>query len=467
MGVQTEEKPKLRTSYDNMEAFLQLPVPREGESYCVEGLEQFLDSMGIKAGIDRGMLARMVEEELYNVERRVAVGKPPEEGHDGNYDLFFSRNFNRAPKILPDGSADYYSVNVIATVGKDQQIAQYYPCEQGEFGYNVKGAPLAPKRCRELPPLKGKGFSRSEDGNSYYSDLDGKIDYNMDRITISPLYEVSGDVDLSVGNINFTGDVIIHGTVKAGMMIKATGSITIDGIVENASMEAGKDIVLKSGLMGNSQAVVKTRGNLFAKFIEYASLDVRGSINAEVLFNCDVVCGEKIILAGKKGFVVGGTLRAISGIEANNIGNAMEVKTSLAVGAEVDVYRRLKVLEHKIEAIQKNMEAIDLKVRALEKELSAMKTMDAFKQDPRKVSLLRMKIKENTSLQEARLESEELSSIVSRADGAMISVYGKVFPGTSIRIDDVKLFVREEQYAVQFIKHVDKIHMERIADSVF
>lgn len=467
MGLEIAEKPKLRTSYDNMEAFLQLPVPQDEQGYTAEGLEEYLNALGIKAGIDREMLRKMVDDKIYMVERRIAVGKRPVEGHDGNYEFFFSRSFNRAPKILPDGSADYHDVNVIATVGKDEKIAEYHPCQQGENGFNVKGAPIAAKRCRELPPLKGKGFSRSEDGNSYYSNLDGKIDYQMDRINISPLYEIPGDVDLSVGNIDFTGDVIIHGTVKAGMMIKATGSITIDGIVESASMEAGRDIVLKSGLMGNSQAVIKTKGNLFAKFIEYASLDIRGTINAEVLFNCDVVCGEKIVIVGQRGSIVGGTLRAISGIEANSIGNEMEVKTSLAVGAEVDVYRRLKVLEHKIESVQKNMEAIDKKVQEIEREMAPKTVMEKPKPDPRKVSMLRMKIRENTTLQEARLELEELTSIVSRADGAMVSVYGKVCPGTVIRIDDVLLNVREEQFAVQFIKHVDKIHMERIVDSVF
>ena len=109
----------------------------------------------------------------------------------------------------------------------------------------------------------------------------------------------------------------------------------------------------------------------------------------------------------------------------------------------------------------------DLSVQEIEREMVPKTVMEKPKPDPRKVSMLRMKIRENTTLQEARLELEELTSIVSRADGAMVSVYGKVCPGTVIRIDDVLLNVREEQFAVQFIKHVDKIHMERIVDSVF
>lgn len=462
-----DSEPQIRTSYDNMEAFMKLPIPDTGNPYSVEELVDFLAVKGVVQGIDEDMISKMVNDKIYMQERRVAVGKDPVEGHDGNYEFFFNRTPSRAPKELPDGSVDYYTMNLIATVGANERIAVYHPCVQGENGYNIKGAPLTAKRCRDLPPLKGKGFHRSEDGLEYFADIDGKIDYSTDRVTVSPVYEVQQDMDIRTGNIDFNGDVVIHGSVRTGMTIKASGTVTIDGIVENATIIAGKDVVLKSGLMGNSQAVIQTKGNLFAKFVEYASLDVRGTINAEVLLNCDVVCGEKVLITSKRGYIVGGTLRAISGVEANGIGNDIGVKTSVAVGAEVEVYRRLKVLEHKIQTTERNMEMIDEQIREVERESAPKSVMDRPKANPRKVSLLRMKIRENTNLQEAKVELEELQSIVSRADGAIVSVLGSVYPGTTVRIDDIIHHVREEQFSVEFVKHVDRIYMERRADAIF
>ena len=43
MGLEIAEKPKLRTSYDNMEAFLQLPVPQDEQGYTAEGLEEYIE----------------------------------------------------------------------------------------------------------------------------------------------------------------------------------------------------------------------------------------------------------------------------------------------------------------------------------------------------------------------------------------------------------------------------------------
>lgn len=83
--------------------------------------------------------------------------------------------------------------------------------------------------------------------------MDGKIDIENDKIRIQPIYEVSGDANLTTGSIDFTGDIVIHGSVESGVTIKATGSITIDGNVEACNLEAGKDIILRSGMVGGTR----------------------------------------------------------------------------------------------------------------------------------------------------------------------------------------------------------------------
>ena len=87
-----------------------------------------------------------------------------------------NNTFSKKPKIRPDGSVDYWSINMVEPVEKGQVIAIYKPPVPGEDGMTVKGRPLPAKRARELPPLKGRGFTRQEDGNTYTSNMDGKID---------------------------------------------------------------------------------------------------------------------------------------------------------------------------------------------------------------------------------------------------------------------------------------------------
>ena len=44
--------------------------------------------------------------------------------------------------------------------------------------------------------------------------------------------EISGDVDYSTGHIEFSGSVVIEGSVKPLFRVKATGSVTIGGNIE-------------------------------------------------------------------------------------------------------------------------------------------------------------------------------------------------------------------------------------------
>ncbi len=295
MAALTRDDPKVRLSRDNTKAYLFLPEPGF-EGYSVDEVIGILQSNGISYGIKDDTVKNIVEGQLYNQEVLVAEADKPVDGIDGYYEYMFDMNFSKKPMLRPDGSVDYWSIKMVEIVTEGQVIAKYHKAIQGKDGMDLKGKPILAKRGRDLVPLRGKGFERSEDGDTYTAQIDGKIDMNGDRIVILPVYEVNGDADLSIGNIDFRGDVIIHGGICSGLMVKATGTVTVDGIVEGASIEAGKDIVLRSGVMGASRASITSKGNISAKFFEYTRVHANGTIQADVFLNCQVSCGESIIL---------------------------------------------------------------------------------------------------------------------------------------------------------------------------
>lgn len=88
-----------------------------------------------------------------------------------------------------------------------------------------------------------------DDEVTYTASMDGKIEMQNDRIVVLPVHEVSGNAELAEGNIDFRGDIVIHGNVESGVSIRATGSITIDGVAEACMLEAGKDIILRGGML--------------------------------------------------------------------------------------------------------------------------------------------------------------------------------------------------------------------------
>lgn len=461
MFSKDDGKPDIRITQDGMEAYLILPIPDANEEYTREEIAILLENKGVKKGIKEDKIELALKDKIYNREILIAEGTEPIEGSDGWYEYKFQREFSRKPEILPDGSANYFDMQLLATVNEGDVIATYHPAIQGEDGFTVKGTPRNAKRCRDLAPLKGKGFERSEDGITYLSSIDGRVEVRSDKITVSQTYEIPGDVDITVGNIDFRGDVIIHGSVRLGLRIHAGGSLTIDGIVEaGVNLSADKDILLKSGMMGDSRASVYTKANLFCKFIEYAQVTVGGFIQAEALLSCDVECADKIILTGDKGRILGGRVRAIRGIEANMIGNQREVATIAAAGIESDVYRRLKLLEHKQEVTNKKLQMIEEEIVDYERQFKALH-MEPKENDLTKMNLIRAKIKELASLSRDQIELDELRVLAERAKEAKIKVYSMIYPGVLIMIDDSSLAMKEVQENVYFEMFLDRIIMRR------
>ncbi|EOT24629.1 hypothetical protein C805_02841 [Eubacterium sp. 14-2] len=448
METMTKKEPQIRVSRDNMQAYLYLPNPVM-DAYTEREVREALEKSGVSYGIQEDALNNVLENQLYNREILIAQGDRPKDGVDGYYEYKFDVNFSKKPKLCPDGSVDYWSIKMVEIVTEGQEIAVYHKAVPGVDGMNLKGKPVLAKRGRDLVPLRGKGFERSEDGTSYISLMDGKIEKSSDRITILPVYEVSGDVDLSIGNIDFRGDVIVHGTVCSGVTVKATGTVTVDGVVEGAKIEAGKDIVLRSGVMGASRAVITTRGNISAKFFEYTRVHANGSIRADVFLNCQVSCGESILLDGKKASIVGGEVGAIQGIVVNTLGSDGEVRTHVRIGNDSSVRRRIGILRNKIEVEKANLEKIE----------NGLKLLKDVKNDPRRTDLLRVKIRDTALLAEDTAELEKLEDQMERARGCTVRVIGCVYPGVSVEIDDLEVHVKEEQFSLEFIRQMDKIVM--------
>lgn len=449
METAKTKEPRVKIIDNDMKAFLYVPDKCKDKYKSEDAIRQFLKEKGVTYGIIEENLKKILEKQLYDCEVLIAEGTESKNGVDGYYEYKFNLNFSKKPKIRPDGTVDYWSIKMIETVEEGQVIAIYHKAYQGTDGVNVKGKLLLAKRGRDRVPLRGKGFERSEDGTIYTALSNGKIEMLNERITILPVYEINGDVDLSVGNIDFRGDVIIHGCVCSGVSVKATGTITIDGIVEGAKIEAGKDLVLRSGGMGASRASITSRGNITAKFFEYARIHANGSIRADVFLNCKVSCGESIILNGRKASIVGGEVWAIERIEVHTLGSDGEVVTKIRIGNDAAVMRRVSILKNKIEVEQENLQKIE----------AGLTLLKDVKNDPRRTELLRVKIRDNALLSDDAAELEKLENQLERAKGGNIEVKGKVYPGVSVEMDDLHISVKEEQERLEFVKKPDKIIM--------
>ena len=75
------------------------------------------------------------------------------------------------------------------------------------------------------------------------------------KIIVTSMFEIE-EVNPSIGNINFAGDVVIKGNVGAGSVIKATGDVIIHGFVESAEITAGGDVEIGLGVNASNKGFI-------------------------------------------------------------------------------------------------------------------------------------------------------------------------------------------------------------------
>ena len=453
-----KNEPKIRISYDEMEAYLLLPSPSmTDDDYTFAEVMEKVRAAGVKIGINENKISTMIQDRYYNRECLIAEGIAVVNGVDAYFEYNFDTNFNKVPNRRADGTVDYWSIHSVELVETGQVIATYHEPIDGSNGMTVKGKLLLAKRGKPLPPLTGKGFERSEDNKTYTSIMDGKIEKKNNRIMISNVHEVHGDVGLNTGNIDFRGDVIIHGNVPTGSVIRATGSITIDGTVEGALIDASRDVIIRGGMVGSGKGMIITKGNLIVKFMEYAKAKVHGSITTDSLINCEITCYDKVFLKGKHASVVGGVVHAATGIEAFNFGNEYGIKTEIYAGVNLEVKKQLTYHENCIAEAQDMIDKISFGIKQLDDFVKA--GLELAPDDTRRASLLRTKIVKQAELAAHSQQLNEMNAVVESAQGASINVIQNVHMGVIIGINDAFHQVQEQQSSVAFCEKDGRVLM--------
>jgi len=430
-GSRTQEESYVRITDDHMEAYMYLSEPSdENQKYKVDDLLELLRKEGVTTGYLMPRLVAMSKKGVYQREILVAAGKEVIEGTDGYFEYYFSPDeIAEAPAIREDGSVDYGSMSMLQSVQAGDLLAEYHLAVSGEDGYTVTGEVLKCVPVKELQPLRGMSIERRENG--YYAKTAGKIEMKNGNIDIRTVHEIPGDVDSTMGRIEFFGDLTIGGSVGAGVKIRVGRNLVIEGTVESAELSAGGDIVLKRGVQGNMRGKVRARGNIHANFIEQCDVSAEGNVEANYILNANVRTGGKIIVRGKRGTIIGGKVSALQGIEAYQLGNSVEVKTHVQAGYEKEIFDRYTRFAEKEKVIEEQLNDVLSKMEDLIKNKQ-------YQGGPDGVSLLDLNKKKDEyfkMLDEVREELDNCQERISKGKGARISVEGNTYNGVMLSID--------------------------------
>ncbi len=437
---------------NDMEAYLNLAPPPEGQYYDLEEMLAFIRSNGVTTGVSSSRVSAMIKKEIYNHDQLIAEGTHPVAGEDGYFEFFFEATGNgkKHPKIREDGTVDYTSVNVIECVQAGDKLAVYHPAVKEQPGISVKGRPVPGKRAKELPPLRTTGCSYIEEELTYYADIEGRVEASKSKLLVTGVQEFKKDIDNVFGNISFNGDVIIHGGVSEGVSVKATRSITIEGVFHGDAIEAGEDIVVKGGVLGSNGTKIICKGDVLADFMEYVDVEADGDVSANYILDSKIVSKAVVHATGDKGSIVGGDVYGMRGVEARFLGNDVFLKTFISAGIKDDIIQIRKELAIREKELSVKFQEMKIRSDELERKVrlgTADEAMMAERQN-----LMREKIEKKAELQEMEQRTREFDELMRISEGAAVRAFDTAYEGVVVMVDNQQFVLTENRRGIEFVR---------------
>lgn len=437
-----ERKPELdrdaeievKISSNKLEAYLDYTPALGGKKFTAEEVLERVREEGVVFGIREEEFKEEFDQEQELKEFLIAEGEEVVPGKDGEIELNFDvERKDRKVNIQEDGTADFYNLDRIINVEPEDVLAKKIPPEEGEPGTTVTGEEIEPDPVIEAAFKPGENVKISEEGTELISEIEGQVVKNNEKISVVDTHQVNGNVDLSTGNIDFSGSVHVKGDVEEGMEVKAEGNVTIEGSVHKSDIEAEGEVIIAKGLIGGNKGKVTAKGDVEVKFIENGVVETKGSLRVkDAIMHSNIDAREEVEVTQGKGLIVGGEVRAGHEVEAVTMGSNLATPTEISVGITPQlrdehnqVESRLKDKQSKLDETIKNINQL----KKLEKKGELTK---------RREELLNQLVKKrytfSKEVEEVKNKERELSELLEESSEARIKVQGTIYSGVTITI---------------------------------
>ncbi len=255
---------EITVSPDKMKVFLTLNPRLPIKPRC-QDLVAALNNMGISYGIDESNIDYAINNTGQTIV--VAQGKYPVPGKNGSVQYLYHKPIIK-PVLDESGQVDYYELGFIIPIKAGTLLARRKAATEGEAGINVFGEPIPAKPGRNYKFNVGKGIITTKD--KAIAEFDGALAWINDKIVVTKMLAIKGDIDFSTGNICFPGKIIIEGSVKDGFVVEAEDDIEVRGGIEAARVVSQHgSVFVQKGIIGGAKPRLKpakmSRPALFKK----------------------------------------------------------------------------------------------------------------------------------------------------------------------------------------------------------
>ncbi|MEM5947246.1 flagellar assembly protein A [Spirochaetia bacterium 38H-sp] len=452
----------IETSPDDMEAYISLEEGTgTGRKLSLEDIKKALKEEGIIKGIDEEAIKNALDEAKQNGKTGrilIAKGKEPVAGGEKKLEFMVSLASGKKYRETEDGRINFKEHDTQTRIENGQTIAKILPpAVKEEEGWDIRGRvrkPIKTEKPFELEIGEGIKEEKQQDGSVLLiAETDGILFYNKKKIAVLVSRVIKGDIDISTGNLKFTGDIKITGSVRTGFYVMTTGSISVGEGVEAALLSAGSNIVIKQGIKGARKGTLRAKGSISARFAEYAHLlAVENIILSNFCMGSLVKSNGKLVVGPEKGKILGGKIKARMGIETGDLGSANGIRTEIFFGQDYLIEDQIEVEEGEIAKLKQKIVKLDAEMERLSRNGHSNKVKELHSV---KFKMLKMMEKRSYRLFTLREKFEQ------HFDSEII-VYGTIYPGVVIethgRIHEIRK--PQKNVKVKFDSRSGRIELE-------
>lgn len=444
-GFEFAETVIVDISMDKMEAIVKLyPGTKNGAKLQIKDYIAELQKAGVRTGINQELMLEMVTNPVYLTEIVIAKGCEAVHGTDAYIEYKFNTDPSLKPAVNEDGTVDFKNLNVISHVKKGDVLAILHKETHGKPGRDVFGKEIQPRTVKTAAFSRGKNYIISEDGTVVTSEVTGHASLVMGEIFVSDVYEVPADVDNTTGNINYDGNIRIHGTVREGFEVIAKGDIIIDGSVEGALVSSGGQIVVEGGINGMNKGVVDADGAVITKYIENGRVFSKEYVATGSVINSEVVANTEVVVTNKKGFIAGGSVRAGMLVEAQTIGSTMGAATKIEVGVDPQKKARFMEVQRILQEKSAELQKITPIINNYNSLIQAGQPLDE-KNKQYYVTLLNMMKNDSEEVNRLQGEYQIMAKDFSKESTAKVKALKDIFPGVCVIMGEISMTIRDKR----------------------
>lgn len=429
-----------------------------------------LQNQGIKFGINEQVIDDVLEGK-YKLLDKIVIAENIQSSKGENGSLVYLISDKIEIKSDEKGRVDFYDVSLIKNVLKGDKLVEIIPPKPGKPGKTMFGEeiPGILGQLASFNKILGRGTDLDPDKKFVIAAVDGVYNKNVaGLIAVVSELTIKGDLNFGVGNVDTSSAITITGDVKAGFKCRSASSIVIEGVIEDALVESGENLICRQGILPGENKI-SAKETLKTRYIRNRTdVECKNLIVEEMIANCTVRSLGKVDV--KK--IVGGHISIKSKLTVEELGNDQYAPTYVEIGINYKIIARMN--EIRLENARLKKESEDKKEEVNNNEIEYKKvsrrinqllesgdsasnkaTIEKIALEAKELTTLTLTL--NTQIEEGNRQIEknlkEYDALSKKAEeeSPELIVTGTIYPNVFIRI---RLGMK---YEVQSIMHKVKL----------